>query len=202
MKSIELSTLTNAINRKNLERWSSCATHLANKYVCLRTDRTRARCFIDTCCQSVPFATCVRGHWLIRSSKCQRPRKFSSSPHCWPRFGRLLPTPTRRRYAPSRSILPTRRKRFAEACRLTNISLSSWWSAADPIGWNQRAAKVCVAMFSSSPGTMTAAMNSSRIDWRQTSSCLLPRWSVSPAVTRAPDCSHNSRRFIFSAATR
>jgi hypothetical protein len=64
MKPIKLSTSTNARSRKNVERWSSYATHPRDKYVRLRTDKTRDKCFIITCCQSVSFAACVRRHWL------------------------------------------------------------------------------------------------------------------------------------------
>ena len=64
MKSIKSSTSTNALSRKNVESWSSGATHPRNKYVRLRTDKTRDKCFTITCCQSVSFATCVRRHWL------------------------------------------------------------------------------------------------------------------------------------------
>src|ERR1700694_5899532 len=65
MKSIKLSTSTNATSRRNPDRCSSYAAHLRNQYVCLRTDGTRDKCFIDACCRSVPCAACVGRHWLI-----------------------------------------------------------------------------------------------------------------------------------------
>src|SRR6266550_1397165 len=64
-KSIKLSASAHTTNRNNPERRLSCARHLRNRYVCLRTGRTRAKCFIDTCCRSVRFAACVGRLWLI-----------------------------------------------------------------------------------------------------------------------------------------
>jgi len=173
----------------NPERPSSCARR---RYVRPRTDRTRNKCFTDTCCQSVPFATCLPRHWLMHALvQCQLSRSSSSSPPCSPPFGRTIPTRTRKQYAPSRSIQPTRRKCFAGACPRTNFSLSSSWSETGPIGWVRPAVRGSAAMFLSSPGIMTEATNSTRIDWGHVSTCPSPSWSACHAAIRAPDCSRN-----------
>jgi hypothetical protein len=100
------------------------AGHSGNQYVRPRTDRRRNKCFTDTCCQSVPFATCLPRQWLMHALvQCQLSRSSSSWPPCSLQFGRTMPTRTGKQYAPSRSIHPTRRKCFAGACPRTNFSL-------------------------------------------------------------------------------
>ena len=71
MKSIESVTSTDATSREHLERCSSDAKHRRKRYVGLRTDKTRGKCFTDNCCQSLSFAmrapsvaNCARRHWL------------------------------------------------------------------------------------------------------------------------------------------
>jgi hypothetical protein len=59
------------------------------------------------------------------------------------------------------------------------------------VGWRRPAARESTATFLSFPATMTAATNSTRIDWKRVSSCPSPRWNESRATIRAPDCSRN-----------
>ena len=127
-----------------------------------------------------------RRHWPPRRVSCHRLRKSCSWPHCSRQCGRTTRSRTGKRYARSPSTRLTKRKRFAGTCRRTNISSSSWWSEAGPIGSNRRAARESAAMCSSSPATTTEATNSSRMIWRRASSCRSTRWSAFRAAARVP----------------
>ena len=88
---------------------------------------------------------------------CRLSQGLRCSPSCCSPWALMMRAPTRRRCARSRSIRPTRRKHFAGACPRTIFSLSSWWSAGGPIGWNRPAARVFAATcFSSQVISMTA----------------------------------------------